>query len=156
MRPGPTQGIQSLPLWPFCCYQTTTYFHNQALLTTHSYMTWQHLLYSFFGLIFKISTATSGVPQSHILANLIINALLDVNADKKLWKSPIIWTVNGWRLFAYRLGRQKSLLTWIPGLLTLKIQGWVPPWVWCLMERSKRLIIFVAVLHEISARYKKV
>ena len=36
MRPGPTQLIQSWPLWPFCCLYTQTCFHRQALSTTHS------------------------------------------------------------------------------------------------------------------------
>ena len=37
------------------------------------------------------------VPPGHILTNLIINWLLDVNADRKWGKSPILRTVNGWR-----------------------------------------------------------
>ena len=40
---GPTQLIQSWPLWPFCCLCTQTYFHKQALRT--SYMTLQHSSY---------------------------------------------------------------------------------------------------------------
>jgi len=42
-------------------------------------------------LIFKVATTTWGAP------NLIINALLAANADRKLGKSPSIWTVNNWR-----------------------------------------------------------
>ena len=39
-------------------------------------------------LIFKVPTSTSGIPPGHILTNLIINALSDANADRKLEKIP--------------------------------------------------------------------
>ena len=71
-----------------------TCFHKQALLTTHSYMTQQHstkLLCKkkmcWSKLIFKVLTTTWGALPSHILANLIINALFDTNADRKVGKS---------------------------------------------------------------------
>ena len=44
-RPGAIQRIQSWILWPFCCFQTQTCFHKQALLTTSHDST---LLKSFF------------------------------------------------------------------------------------------------------------
>ena len=62
-------------------------FHKQALLTTHSYMTQQHSTKkkkkkkSQSKLIFEVPATTWGVPPRH---NLIINALLDANADRKL------------------------------------------------------------------------
>ena len=34
------------------------------------------------------------LPPSYILTDLIINTLLNANADRKLGKSPSIWTVN--------------------------------------------------------------
>ena len=46
-------------------------------------------------LIFEVLTTTWRVPPGHILTNLIINALLDANADRKWGKSPILWSVNG-------------------------------------------------------------
>ena len=49
-------------------------------------------------LIFKVPTTTWGVPPGHILTNLIINWLLDGNADRKWGKSPSIRTVNNWWL----------------------------------------------------------
>ena len=74
---------------------------------------------------FKVPTTTWGVPPGHILTNLIINWLLDANADRKWGKSPILRAVNGWRLpkLAKRLTRQRSLSAWIPGLSTLKVTG---------------------------------
>ena len=60
-------------------------------------------------LTFKVLTATWGALPSHILTNLIINALLDANANRKLGKSPSIqqWTVEDSQncLFANRLRR---------------------------------------------------
>ena len=63
-------------------------------------------------LIFKVPTTTWRVLPSHILINLIINWLLDANASRK-------W-LHVWQ-------RQRILSAWIPGLLTLKIQGSMPP-----------------------------
>ena len=84
---------------------------SQALLTTHSYMTRQHFLLCkkqnktncWSKLIFKVSTTTWGASPSHILTKLIINALLDANADRKLGKS--IKDSQNW-LFANRLRRR--------------------------------------------------
>ena len=70
-------------------------------------------------LIFKVPTTTWGVPPGHIFYNLITNALLDANADRKPGK--FYW------LFAKSSRRRRSLSAWIPGLSNLKIQEWVPP-----------------------------
>ena len=43
-------------------------------------------------LILKVLTTTCGVPPAHILTNVIINWLLDANANRK---SAILRTVNG-------------------------------------------------------------
>ena len=45
-------------------------------------------------LTFKVLTSTRGVLQGHILTNLMINTLMDANADWKLEKSPILRTVK--------------------------------------------------------------
>ena len=67
-----------------------------------------------------------GLPNEYSLGHLIINGLLDANADRKRGKCPILQTVNGLRLpnelCAKILQRQRILSAWIPGLLTLKIQ----------------------------------
>ena len=80
-------------------------------------------------LIFEVLTTTSGVPLGHILTNLIINALLDANANGNLGKSPIRLTVKGPKLtICHQLRKaRKSVSAWNPGLLTLKIQGAVLP-----------------------------
>ena len=43
------------------------------------------------------SATADQAPPSHLLTNIIINAPLDANVDRKLGKSPSIWTVNNWR-----------------------------------------------------------
>ena len=66
-------------------------------------------------------------PPGHILTNLIINWLLDGNADRKWGKSPSIWqwTIDdcqNW-LFANRLRRRRVYQHGFPGLSTSKNQG---------------------------------
>ena len=86
---------------------------SQAGITHYSQLlTLQHstkLLFfkkSISKLIFKVPTTTSRVPPGHILTNLIINWLLDVNANRKWGKSPILRTLNRWRLPKLTVGQK--------------------------------------------------
>ena len=76
---------------------TAAYWHYSTLLNSF-FVFLKKIFVSRSKLIFKVPTTTWGVPPGHILTNLIINWLLDVDAYRKWGKSPILWTVNGWRL----------------------------------------------------------
>ena len=79
-------------------------------------------------LIFKVPTTTWGVPPGHILTNLIINWLLDGNANRKWGKSPSIRTVNDWWLpklaICYQIKKTKTLSAWISRFVNLKKPGY--------------------------------
>ena len=111
--------------WAFLLLPDTNLLPQAGITHYSQLLTWQHstklFLVGFFlnwsKLIFKVLTTTWGVPPGYILTNLIINWLLDGNANRKWEKSPSIRTVNNWwlpnLLFANRLRR-----VWLPWLQT--------------------------------------
>ena len=85
-----------LVIWALRCGHMKIESHVLIALSAHALLwLFVHYLLSFFSfhlgcnlsqseLIFKVLTTTWGVPPDHILTNLIINWLLDANADRKL------------------------------------------------------------------------
>ena len=78
--------------------QLLTRWHSTKLLLMFFFFFFFFFFLSRSKLIFKVPTTTWGVPPGHILTNLIINWLLDGNADRKWGKSPSIRTMNDWWL----------------------------------------------------------
>ena len=83
-------------------------------------MTQQHSFFVKKNVNLSFLTTTWGAPPSHSLTNVIINALLDANADRKLGKPPSLFN----HLSPYR-GKHGSvqLLDWREMIKMNKIQG---------------------------------
>ena len=89
-----------LAIVAFLLLLAQTCFHKQALLTTRSYMPWQHSTKLLLcqenntsKLIFEVPTSTSGLSPGYIL---IINALLHANVNRKLGKLSVGYLLHNY------------------------------------------------------------
>ena len=108
-----------------CCLSAAS--RHKLAITSRHYSLYSQLLNSFF-VKEKCWSSMFWPPhqgfQGHFLTNLIINASLNANTYRKLEKMIPKRTLKTPK--ANRLRWLGGLSAWIPCLLTLKMQGWVP------------------------------